>query len=114
MGEADPITRPSLYKIAHGRRFAPAEIGVLEASRPPIGKFQAGRHRAARSGAHSSIGLFSRCRYRPILRSLKSTGTVAGVERQQNGEEEHPAQPLARAISRGTRPADIHGRPYVE
>jgi hypothetical protein len=67
MGEADPITRPSLYEIAHGRRFAPAESGVVEASRPPIGKFQAGRHRAARSWAHSSIGLFSRCRYRPGL-----------------------------------------------
>jgi hypothetical protein len=103
MGEADPITHPSLYKIALGRRFAPAEIGVLEASRPPIGKFQAGRHRAARSWAHSSIGLFSRCRYQPGLWYVA-----------QNGEEEHPAQPLARAISRGTRPADIHGRPYVE
>jgi hypothetical protein len=30
MGEADPITRPSLYKIAHGRRFAPAEAACLK------------------------------------------------------------------------------------
>jgi hypothetical protein len=27
------------------------------------------------------------------LAQLESAGTLAGVERQQNGEEEHPAQP---------------------
>ena len=105
MGEADPITRPSLYKIAHGRRFAPAESGVLEASRPPIGKFQAG-HRAARSWAHSSIGLFSRCRYQPGLWQASRASKMA--------KKSIPPSPLARAISRGTRPEDIHGRPYVE